>query len=226
MQGKSREELNKFLWGTKQNKAKMLKLVERSADTLEKARALVEEDIKLDQRDKKIGAQELRHITGELENLVSIKKILESEENPWPEPKETKVTLKKSTKKTDALSLQPKKILIIEDESIIVKSTAYFLAQENYSVSYALRAEMGLKKVRTEKPDLILLDIMMPGMDGYQFLNAVKQEKETRDIPVIILSSLSRESDILEGLERGAADYITKPFSPPVLISKIKKIME
>ena len=225
MEGNSREDLNKFLWGTKQNKAKILKLVERSAETLGKARAIVEKDAQRDEKDKKTLARKLRHIEGELENLDSVKKILESEDNPWPEPKKTRVHLERGVGKADESSHPPKRILIIEDESIIVKSTAYFLAQENYSVGYSLRAEMGLEKVRTEKPDLILLDIMMPGMDGYQLLSALKQEGETKDIPVIILSSLSRESDILEGLERGAADYITKPFSPPVLISKIKKIL-
>ena len=118
------------------------------------------------------------------------------------------------------------RILIVDDTASNIKILNDLL-HSDYNISVATNGPDALElAVSQVSPDLILLDIMMPGMDGYQFLNAVKQDKDTKDIPVIILSSLSRESDILEGLERGAADYITKPFSPPVLISKIKKIME
>jgi two-component system alkaline phosphatase synthesis response regulator PhoP len=114
----------------------------------------------------------------------------------------------------------------VEDEAIIIKSLSYFLLQANYQVSFALNAEDGLSKAQKEHPHLILLDIMMPGMNGFQFLDKMQRMDRIADIPVIILSSLSRESDILEGLGRGATDYITKPFSPQVLLSKINKILK
>jgi DNA-binding response OmpR family regulator len=86
-------------------------------------------------------------------------------------------------------------------------------------------AEDGLKKVLKEKPDLVLLDIMLPGMDGYQLLARLKANKETSHIPVIILSSLAGERDVIKGLEKGASDYVLKPFSPQILFFKIKKTL-
>jgi DNA-binding response OmpR family regulator len=114
---------------------------------------------------------------------------------------------------------------VIDDEKITAKSLEHFLRQKEYSVIAISNAEEGLNTALSVLPDLILLDIMMPGMNGYQFLTHLKEEKAAEQIPVIILSSLSRESDILEGLEKGAVDYIVKPYSPQVLMSKVTKIL-
>jgi len=81
----------------------------------------------------------------------------------------------------------------------------------------------GLKKAFQEDPDLILLDVMIPDLNGFQFLSIYRNVGENARTPVVLLSSLSEEADILKGLEIGAVDYITKPFSPQLLMAKIKK---
>ena len=225
MEEKGGAELEKCLWGAKKNNIKILKLVEHSSEILEKALILGEKYSELSRDTKELVIQQQNYIKAELKRLSTVRIVLEEEGHPWPSSEKTRIDLKKTRAKSETLDHPRTKILIIEDEAIIVKSIVYFLIQENYEVIYALDAEEGIEKVFKEKPDLILLDIMMPGMDGYQFLNAIKQKKESAMIPIIILSSLSRESDILEGLERGAVDYLTKPFSPPVLMSKIKKVL-
>ncbi len=118
-----------------------------------------------------------------------------------------------------------KKILIIEDDSISIELIEYFLKNENYSVSVAQDGEIGLRKITEDKPDLILLDIMLPGMNGIQVLEKVKEDKQLSQIPIIIISSLSQDEDILKGLEKGAMDYLSKPFSPQILIAKVKKYL-
>jgi DNA-binding response OmpR family regulator len=117
------------------------------------------------------------------------------------------------------------KILIIEDDRTTIKIIAHLLEQHEHRVEYATEAEEGLKKAFKDKPDIILLDIMLPGMDGLQLLSKLQASEETSGIPVIILSSLSGEKDILKGLEKGATDYILKPFSPQILFFKIQKIL-
>lgn len=116
-----------------------------------------------------------------------------------------------------------KKILVVDDDPTTIKIIAHFLQKENYRVSTSLSGVDGLKKAFKENPDLILLDIMMPDLNGFQFLSIYRKDRENAQIPVVVLSSLSEEADVLKGLEIGAADYLTKPFSPQVLIAKIKK---
>ncbi len=118
-----------------------------------------------------------------------------------------------------------KKILIIEDDNIIIKIIEHFLENEDYSVSVAQDGEVGLKKIIEDKPDLILLDIMVPSMSGLQLLEKLKEDTQLSQIPIIIISSLSQDEDILKGLEKGAMDYVPKPFSPQILIAKIKKYL-
>ncbi len=218
----SNRELKKFLWGVNNSKRKILKLADITLETLNKAVETLNKEEKNDYTKRKKS-----YIENEIENIEQIKKIIKEQSLSWPEAeKHTIKTQEEQRKKKTETS--PKKagcILLIDDDAIILKSISYFLIQNDFQVSLALDAEDGLNKILTENPDLILLDIMMPGMDGYQFLKQIKNREDTSDIPVIILSSLSRESDMLKGLENGAADYITKPFSPQVLISKIKKIL-
>jgi len=118
-----------------------------------------------------------------------------------------------------------KKILIVEDDPTTINIISYVLSQNNYSVSSSLNAEDGLKMTLKDKPDLIILDIMLPGMDGFQLLSILKENEETDHIPVVLISSLTGEKDILKGLEIGAVDYILKPFSPQILLLKVKKLM-
>jgi len=149
----------------------------------------------------------------ELEKLLVIKKLLEAslpaahEEAPAPRPDPNGA----------------RRILVVDDDLTTIKIISHFLQKENYRVRTALSGMDGLKKAFQETPDLILLDVMMPDLNGFQFLSIYRKDKENVRIPVVILSSLSEEADVLKGLEIGAVDYITKPFSPQVLMAKIKK---
>lgn len=215
-------DLKRFLWGANNNKKKILKLAEAAIETLKKASESLNQQRKDDYSEK-----QKKFIEREIENIEKIKKIITEKSNPWPEAEKPTIKTQKDEKKTrtETSRKEAGRILLIDDDAIILKSISYFLIREDFLVNFALNAEEGLKKALSESPDLILLDIMMPGMDGYQFLKQLKSRKDTSNIPVIILSSLSRESDMLKGLENGADDYITKPFSPQVLISKMKKIL-
>ena len=117
------------------------------------------------------------------------------------------------------------KILVVDDEIYIVHILDFSLGVEGYDVMTALDGEQALAKVRQEKPDLIVLDIMMPKLDGYETCKALKSDPETRDIPVILLSAKGRNVDQKVGFEVGADDYITKPFSPRKLVERINSIL-
>jgi two-component system phosphate regulon response regulator PhoB len=116
-------------------------------------------------------------------------------------------------------------ILLIEDEEDIRELVLYNLERENFSVREAESGEAGLKDVSQKKPDLILLDLMLPGKDGLQVCRELKQNDATRGIPVIMLTARGEESDIVTGLELGAEDYVVKPFSPKVLVARVKAVL-
>ena len=109
------------------------------------------------------------------------------------------------------------KVLIIDDEKLLVKSTCMALAHYGFEVKGALDGEEGLKAVREYKPDVILLDIMMPGMDGWQVLEKLKQNPDTKHIPVVIFTAREYSNGKALGLKNGAADYVAKPFEPQEL---------
>jgi len=115
-----------------------------------------------------------------------------------------------------------KYILIIEDEEDIRELVRYNLKREAFTVTEVNSGEAGLASVAKELPDLILLDLMLPGKDGMQICRELKQNKATRDIPVVMMTAKGEESDIVAGLEMGAEDYIVKPFSPKVLVARVK----
>ncbi len=117
------------------------------------------------------------------------------------------------------------KILIIEDEKDILELIAFNLECTGYSVFKASNGEDGLELVKTQLPDLILLDLMMPGIDGFDVCRALKQDKSTKNIPVIMLTARGEDTDIVSGLELGAEDYVTKPFSPKILIARIRTVL-
>ena len=112
------------------------------------------------------------------------------------------------------------KILIIEDEEDLVKGLKLNLADEGYEVDYALNGKEGLEKALNEKPDLILLDIMLPGMNGLEICKELRQKK--MDIPILMLTAKGEEIDKVIGLEIGADDYISKPFSIRELLARVK----
>lgn len=116
-------------------------------------------------------------------------------------------------------------ILIIEDEEDILALIHYNLSREGYRVSAATSGEEGLRLARKEHPDLLVLDLMLPGMDGLAVCRALKQQAETAAIAVVMLTAKGEESDVVAGLELGADDYVTKPFSPKVLAARIAAVL-
>lgn len=117
------------------------------------------------------------------------------------------------------------RILLVEDERDLLELLKYNLDREGYGVSTAETGEDGLKLVRNQPPDLILLDLMLPSMDGLEVCRSLKARPDTASIPVIMLTAKGEESDIVAGLELGADDYITKPFSPRILMARIKAVL-
>jgi DNA-binding response OmpR family regulator len=116
-------------------------------------------------------------------------------------------------------------ILVVEDESDIRELIKYNLERDGYKVSEASNGEDGLRIAKEEHPDLILLDLMMPGIEGLDVCRNLKNEKSTSDISIIMVTAKGEESDIVVGLELGADDYIPKPFSPRVLLARVKAVL-
>lgn len=121
--------------------------------------------------------------------------------------------------------MQPGKILVVDDEVYILHILDFILGAENYEVITATNGDQALQKVRDEKPDLVILDIMMPKLDGYEACRIIKSDPATSHIPVILLTAKGREVDQKLGREVGASDYITKPFSPTKLIDRVQSIL-
>lgn len=117
------------------------------------------------------------------------------------------------------------KILIVEDEKDIVKMLDYNFKKEGFRIVSCNDGERALDLANREHPDLILLDLMLPGMDGLEVCKALKKQDKTASIPIIMLTSKAQESDKIVGLELGADDYVTKPFSPRELIARIKAVL-
>lgn len=116
-------------------------------------------------------------------------------------------------------------IMVVEDDQDIRELVSYNLGKEGYTVVSAESGEQALKLIESANPDLIVLDIMLPGMDGIEVLRSLKQGSRYAQIPVIMATAKSEDSDIITGLELGADDYIAKPFSPKVLIARIRSLL-
>jgi len=114
------------------------------------------------------------------------------------------------------------RILVVDDEEDILELVRFNLAKEGYQVTGALTGEEALRKARSEPFDLIVLDLMLPGIDGLEVAKKLKAHEKARQIPIVMLSAKGEEADIVTGLELGADDYITKPFSPRVLIARVR----
>lgn len=121
--------------------------------------------------------------------------------------------------------MSKKRILIVEDEEDILELVRYNLAREGYQVAGMTSGEAALKAIKSEPYDLIVLDLMLPGIDGLEVAKVLKQDAKTNNIPIIMLTAKGEESDIVSGLELGADDYITKPFSPRILIARIRAVL-
>jgi two-component system alkaline phosphatase synthesis response regulator PhoP len=116
-------------------------------------------------------------------------------------------------------------ILAVEDDEDILELLRYNLSREGYRVSVAATGEEGLKSARSAPPDLILLDIMLPEMDGLEVCRRLKMDLKTRHVPIIMLTAKGEETDIVIGLELGADDYITKPFGNRVLLARLGAVL-
>lgn len=117
------------------------------------------------------------------------------------------------------------KVLIIEDEEVLVKNLADKLQSEGFSVVTAMDGETGLDRVRSEKPDLIVLDIMLPGLDGLSICRMVRHDAATAHIPIIMLTARGTEVDKIVGLESGADDYVVKPFGLGEFLARVRAVM-
>ncbi len=119
------------------------------------------------------------------------------------------------------------KILIVEDDKFLRELIARKLTQENFTISEAVDGEGGLKKIKEEKPDLVLLDLILPGIDGFEVLAKVKDDPALASIPVIILSNLGQREDVEKGMKLGAVDYLVKAhFTPNEIIEKVKTALK
>jgi DNA-binding response OmpR family regulator len=117
-------------------------------------------------------------------------------------------------------------IFIIEDDKFLRELISKKLYKENYNVITAVNGEEGIKKIKEEKPDLVLLDLVLPGINGFEVLSQIKNDPTISLIPVIILSNLGQEEDIEKGMELGAIDYMVKAhFTPGEIVEKIKTIL-
>ena len=117
------------------------------------------------------------------------------------------------------------RILVVDDEEDLLELVRYNLAKEGFQVECVASGELALKSARRQPPDLIVLDLMLPAVDGLEVCRRLKAEQKTRDVPIVMLTAKSEESDVVAGLDRGADDYITKPFSPRVLSARVKALL-
>src|SRR5262245_23462595 len=120
----------------------------------------------------------------------------------------------------------PKKILVVEDDEELVQLLVFNLTQAGFEVDSATNGSDGLKKSRTIHPDLILLDLMLPELDGYAICEILRRDSTTANIPVIIVTAVAGALARISGFDAGATDFVTKPFSPKELIARIQGILE
>ncbi len=116
-------------------------------------------------------------------------------------------------------------ILIVDDEEDVLELVRYNLDREGYRIETAACGEEALRKARAKLPNLIILDLMLPGIDGLQVCRELKADVKTGNIPVVMLTAKGEDADVVSGLEIGADDYVTKPFSPKVLVARVRRIL-
>ena len=119
----------------------------------------------------------------------------------------------------------PKKILIVEDETDIAQLVKLYLEKDGFRTSIATTGAEGLKLIKTDRPDMVILDLMLPEIDGLEICKKIRTAPDTALLPVLMLTAKAEESDTIIGLELGADDYVTKPFSPKVLVTRVKALL-
>ncbi len=120
-----------------------------------------------------------------------------------------------------------KKILIIEDDSFLSEMYSTKLIQEGFETEIAVDGKQGMDKIKSIKPDLVLLDIVLPKMDGFEILENIKKDQELKNIPIVLLTNLGQKNEIEKGLSLGADEYIIKAhFTPTAVVAKVKDILK
>ena len=167
------------------------------------------------------------YLEREIKALKKMQKLLGLRGRPGgvPEPTATEASRLPTPTEGSTESDAPQKVLLIDHDPGTVRILRYFLEKENYEVLACSSGPDGLKKATQERPDIVILDIMLPAMDGHQLLNRLKKDNRTSRIPVFVLSVLAQEADVLKAIEGGAADYFIKPFSPQIIIAKIRQAL-
>jgi two-component system phosphate regulon response regulator PhoB len=117
------------------------------------------------------------------------------------------------------------RVLVVDDERDILELVKYNLDREGYHVTVVATGEDALAAARTKTPDIVVLDLMLPGVDGLEVCRRLKGDPKTRNIPIVMLTAKGDEADVVTGLELGASDYVTKPFSPRVLTARIRAVL-
>ncbi|PYS49664.1 MAG: DNA-binding response regulator [Acidobacteria bacterium] len=119
----------------------------------------------------------------------------------------------------------PKKILIVEDEHDVVKLLKYNLEKEGFKVSYTTEGSLALAEIRRDEPDLVILDLMLPGLDGLEICRQLRRNEKYTSLPLLMLTARGEEADRVVGLEMGADDYVTKPFSMRELVARVRALL-
>jgi len=118
-----------------------------------------------------------------------------------------------------------KRILVVEDDPGAIRLVSYTLEQEGYEVITALNGLEGLKKARADKPDLLILDVMLPGLDGFEVCRRLRADDETAGLPILMLSAKAQEIDKTTGLKIGADDYLAKPADPADILDRVSNLL-
>jgi two-component system phosphate regulon response regulator PhoB len=122
--------------------------------------------------------------------------------------------------------MSKEKILVVDDEEDVLELVRFNLEKDGYKTEGAVSGEEAIVSAKSNMPNLIILDLMLPGIDGLEVCKKLKNDSKTQNIPIIMLTAKGEESDIVIGLELGAEDYITKPFSPKILIARVRRILQ
>jgi two-component system, OmpR family, alkaline phosphatase synthesis response regulator PhoP len=122
--------------------------------------------------------------------------------------------------------MMPKTVLVCDDELYILESVSFVVRQEGYNVITAEQGDVGLRLARENDPEVVLLDIMMPGKNGFEVCRELKADPHTRDIYIILLTAMGQERDVDEGYRSGADEYMTKPFAPRSLRKRLHELLD
>lgn len=125
----------------------------------------------------------------------------------------------------EGIEMPKESVLVVDDEEDILELVQYNLEKSGFQVTTAENGAEAVERARALLPDLVVLDLMLPGLDGFEVCSLLKNDTKTRHIPIVMLTAKGGESDVVRGLEQGADDYVSKPFSPKVLVARIKAVL-